>query len=201
MHEEVDRSIYHNQEILILLQAHEKDAQEKIWNLENRRLIAIARYWLSSPEEAQFLVADIFCDFFFKYIDNIKDSQCISAYLRIMTVRRARRYNHRCASQQPIEPNDAVDHSHLTASEEVDQSVWRRWLENCQQKLSKKAREILRLHYGHELSYAAIGEIKGISKQAIGNIVQKSLDALRRCLEKTRIDATIERRYRGARSD
>ncbi len=117
MHEDVDRSIYNNPEIIHLLQLRERGVQEKIWKLENRRLILIAKYWLSSPGEAEFLVADIFCDFFFKYVDNLRESRCISPYLKIMTVRRARRYNYQCAAKQPIEPNDAVDHSHLIAPE------------------------------------------------------------------------------------
>jgi RNA polymerase sigma factor (sigma-70 family) len=68
----------------------------------------------------------------------------------------------------------------------IDRSIWARWLTECLAGLGEKARRVLRMHYGHEMSYAFIAGELGGSRQAVGKMAKKSLQALRRCLQKHR---------------
>jgi RNA polymerase sigma factor (sigma-70 family) len=181
--------LYNDPEILRLLGERDSSAQETIWRQEKGRLTAIATSILRSSSEAEVLVADVFCDFLFHYADRIQDGKSIPAYLRIMTVRRARRRKDRAARHVEVEPDTIGRDTGITFDESAESSIWSQWLEICLDGLTGRARKILKLHYGHDLSYSAIAGQLGKSKQAVGKTVLKSLEALRRCLEKHRAAA------------
>jgi RNA polymerase sigma factor (sigma-70 family) len=56
-------------------------------------------------------------------------------------------------------------------------------LEECLEKLTPKARQVLALRYGAEHTNEQIGSLLGGSKQYIGRLIAQCLEKLRRCLE------------------
>lgn len=180
------RDLYHNPEVLGLLKARNRGVQERLWRLERPGLNRLATSLLHSAAEAENLVADLFYDFFFHYVDRVRETRAIPAYLTIMTVRRAHRQIARSRRLAALDEDRTDRDPAPPAEDQLEGQVWLRWLEQCQQRLGARARAILKMHYGHEWSYSAIGTHLGHSKQAIGKTVQKSLSALKKCLEKHR---------------
>lgn len=186
---------YNNPDLLSLLRDRDRDVQEQIWREERRRLKAVAQSILHSSDEAEALVSDLFCDFFFHYVDEVRKSRAIPAYLRIMAVRRARRLLGRARRQVPVESVEsevAGEDTSRDACDRIDRTIWYRWLEECLAGLSDRARTVIKMYYGHEMSYATIAGNLGGSKQAVGKMTLKSLEALRRCIEERRAAATKE---------
>lgn len=173
-------------EILGRLQQRERAAQEQVWRVERPRLLRVAGPILGSPDLCESCVADVFCDFFFHYVDSVRSSRAIPAYLKIMTLRRARRQAARASRSLEVDPERLVAEGSEDASAQADRSIFLRGLEACLETLTGRARQMVKLHYGLELSYAAVAEQLGVSKQAVGKAVLKSLDALRQCLEQRR---------------
>jgi RNA polymerase sigma factor (sigma-70 family) len=177
---------YADAEVLRRLKERDSRTQVAVWRAEQSRLKAIARSILHSPEEADALVSDLFTDFFYRHVNGVRSSRAIPAYLRIMAVRRARRRMGRMRRQVPIEPDFPGENPLPENVDRIDRSIWIRWLAECLYGLGQKARRILRMHYGHEMSYAAIAGELGGSKQAVGKMIKKSQEKLRRCLQKHR---------------
>ncbi len=178
--------------VLRRLKDRDSKTQEQVWRLERSRLRAIALSVLKSGEDADALVSDLFVDFFYRHVNDIRSGQAIPAYLRIMAVRRARRQMGRARRQVPIEPDFPGEDPLPGGVDRIDRSIWTRWLTECLAGLGEKARRVLRMHYGHEMSYAFIAGELGGSKQAVGKMAKKSLQALRRCLQKHRAAALEE---------
>ena len=178
--------------LLNRLRARDHAAQAALRRSEQVTLERLVARTLGSAAEAKPLVADLFADFFWKHVDQVRTARAIPAYLRIMAIRRARRLRARqslmvelceegTAATNPVPVDDAVDRRlHLT------------WLSECLQRLSARARLVLKLHYGDDLSYSEVGAYQSCSKQAVGKVVAKSLEALRRCIE-TQAEATALR--------
>jgi RNA polymerase sigma factor (sigma-70 family) len=183
---------YSDPEVLRRLQDRDAVTQEEVWRSQRSRLRAIALSILHSSEEADALVSDLFTDFFYRHVNTVRSSRAIPAYLRIMAVRRARRRVGRDRRQVPMETEFPGEDPLPRNADRIDRNIWSRWLAECLSGLGEKARRVLRMHYGHEMSYAGIAGELGGSKQAVGKMVQKSLAALRRCLEKHRAAAIVE---------
>jgi RNA polymerase sigma factor (sigma-70 family) len=176
--------LYDDPSTLARLKERSPRAQEEVWRLERRRLTSLAESIVRSSSEAEALVADLFQDFFHRYVDQLQRSQAIPSYLRIMALRRARRRKERSLHEVVLEADAATADPTAELDARMDDRRWLGRLEQCLALLGRRARGILRLHYGHEQSYSAISAELGVSKQAVGKTVQKSLEALRRCLEK-----------------
>ncbi len=174
---------------LRLLQTRDLPEQEKPYRGERQMLERIALSILASPKDAELLVGDVFVDFLYKYVDSIQKPNSIRAYLKTMTVRRARRQMARLRKHEEFNPDSKQVPALVPRDGDLERKIFRRWLEKCLSKLSDKARKVLKLHFGHDLSYAQIGKSFGSSKQAVGKTVLKSLAVLRKCLEKHRLDA------------
>jgi len=183
--------MYNKQETLKLLQDRNQDVQEHVWIAEKNKLMAICTKILKSSFEAEHIVADIFTDFFYSYIDNIKKSSSIPAYLRIMAIRRSTKRNKEINRFLEFD-NEIQGAPHTEAGEQrIDNKTFSMWLKECLTKLSERSARILKLHYGLEKSYSAIGEQLNISKQAIGKNVLKSRQMLKKCVEKHQKDQTV----------
>jgi len=180
------KDFYADADLLRLLKERDPRTQESVWRAERSRLRAIALSILKSSDEADALVSDLFTDFFYRHVNTVRNSRAIPAYLRVMAARRARRRMGRMRRQVPIEPDFPGENPLPEKVDQVDRSIWIRWLEECLAGLGEKARRILRMHYGHEMSYAVIAGELGGSKQAVGKMVKKSQENLRRCLQKHR---------------
>jgi RNA polymerase sigma factor (sigma-70 family) len=172
--------------LLDRLKHREPEAQEQIFKAENRRLQALAMTFLGSTGDVGPLVADVFTDFFYSYVDRVEHERAISAYLRIMIVRRARRLAQRRSQEHDIFAYDLADMDGHDVIEALDVKAWLPWLEDCSALLPEKAHKILKLRFGHELDLNEIGAQLGITKQAVSKTIQKCIAQLRRCLEARR---------------
>jgi len=177
---------YDDPEVLERLKRHDRVTQEQLYRDEKGRLMAIAVSILRNPDEAESLVSDLFTDFFFHYVERIRESRAIRAYLRIMCQRRARRQRARMYRHTELEP-EQVNYDPTDDTEAlVERGLYSEWLQSCVGQLNPRAREVLKLHFALDMSYSEIGAQQGKSKQAVGKTVLKSLDLLRSCLERHR---------------
>jgi RNA polymerase sigma factor (sigma-70 family) len=175
--------------LLERLKRRDPEAQESLLNAEKRRLQALAATLLNSTGDVAPLVADVFTDFFYSYVDQLEQERAIPAYLRIMTIRRARRLTQRRSQEDDIFACDLADTAGGDVVEAIEARMWLPWLEDCSALLPEKARKILRLHFGHDLGPSEIAVQFGVSKQAISKTIQKSVAQLRLCLEARRARA------------
>jgi RNA polymerase sigma factor (sigma-70 family) len=179
-----DARLYEDPATLERLKRRDARVQEQVRRLQVETLTSTVAAILGSPDESEVLVTDLLTDFFFRYVDQLRDSRAIPSYLQIMAVRRARRLKERWQREVAVESNALTDDPRDRLDSELDDHTRLPGLNRCLQGLTDRARSLLRLHYGHELSYAAIGEQLGVSKQAVGKTIQKCLEVLRRCLGK-----------------
>jgi RNA polymerase sigma factor (sigma-70 family) len=174
------------QSLLERLKERDPIAQEAFYRDRRVSLELVARSALACSADAPALVSDVFTDFLFHYVDTIRDESAIFAYLKMMIVRRARRQNEYRQRHEDLDRYVGVTGGNQDAAEEMDARIWSTWLKTCLERLSDKARRLLRLHYGHEFSLDDIGSQIGVSKQAVSKAIQKSLGLLRNCLEDKR---------------
>jgi RNA polymerase sigma factor (sigma-70 family) len=167
-------------DLLLRLRRREHPAQEQVYLAYHQGLKALAVRILPCAAEAESLVADVITDFLYRYVDTLQRQESIGAYMRMMTTRRARR---RLEMQRRVRE---VDHQDMAAEPDLPAAAegpkWRRWVDDCVAALAERPRQLLRLHFGHDLSLSEIGDQMGITKQAVSKTVLKSLDLLRRCL-------------------
>jgi len=173
-------------ESLAELQGRAHRAQQALWHREWPRLYPIALKILRSESEAEGLVADALTDFLFHHVDQLQSARAVPAYLRIMVIRRATRRRDQAWRHDDLDEIAPLPDPADGADEAVDRRSWLTWLDHCLAQLKGRARQLLKLHFGHDLSYAQIGAQLEISKQAVGKAVQQSERALRRCIDQQR---------------
>lgn len=165
------------------LRAGDRAAQAEVFEAHRRALVRLAASLLPPGGDAEALVADLFIDFFQVYVRELRAAQSIPAYLKIMVVRRASRLKARLARSAPMPEREPADPKPAGAEESLQQQTYLRWLEQCVAALTARSRSVLRLQFGHDLSLSDVGARLGVSKQAVGKMSLKSLQALRECLE------------------
>ena len=164
------------------LRAGDPAAQADVFKEHRAALQRLAACMLPAGADAEALVADLFVDFFQVYVRELRSAASIPSYLRIMVVRRAQRLKARASRHAPLPDHAPADAEAKPADEALSQQTYLRWLEECLSGLSVRARSVLRLQYGHGLSFAEAGAQLGVSKQAAGKMSLKSLKALRECI-------------------
>jgi RNA polymerase sigma factor (sigma-70 family) len=180
--------LYTQDQTLALLKKRDRAIQEAVWRAEKPGVEAIALSILGSRADAEQLAADLFADFFYQYVDNIRSCHSIPKYLKTMAQRRSIRRREGHARLVPLDRGGEPAEFPVTDMErDMDVQNLLRWLENCYGKLRPRSRKILKLHYGHELSYSSIAESLGNSKQAVGKTVKKGLSLLRECVERQQL--------------
>ncbi len=179
---------YNNADVLTLLKNRNRQVQEEVYKAEKMVLEKIAGAILRSSIDAEQLVADVFTDFLFHYVDGVQQSRSIRAYLQMMTRRRAIRAREKHLSLVPLQPELRASNSAKDPEERIDDRLWRQWLDICLRRVRSSARKILKLHFGHGESYSTIGDHLGVTKQAVGKAIKKNLQVLNQCIKKHRAD-------------
>ena len=175
-------ALFSQPDLLERLGAGDSSAQRAVHASEYRSVRSVVERIVRSAPDAETIAADLFTDFFLARAGELRAAGAIPAYLRIMAVRRARRHLARTRREAPEIPH-AAEQERAPVEEALDQARYARWLEDCLGTLTSRARSVLKLQYGHDLSYTEIGGHLGISKQAVGKMSLKTLAALRRCIE------------------
>jgi RNA polymerase sigma factor (sigma-70 family) len=127
---------------------------------------------------------DTWMDFLYQHVDGVRRAESLAPYLRMMTVRRCVRIRqwrdrHDPAGEQP--PLVGGSEDGMLGSLDRRRQLAR--LERCLERLTPKARRLLRLRYHHDLAQEAIGKALGFSKQYAGRTLARALELLRACVE------------------
>jgi RNA polymerase sigma factor (sigma-70 family) len=178
------RKLYIRDQTLALLKKRDRGMQEAVWRAEKPTVEAIALSILGSRADAEQLAADLFVDFFFQYVDNIRSCRSIPRYLETMARRRSVRRRVGLTKLIPLNHGEPAECAVTETERDMDERNLLRWLANCYGKLRPRSRRILKLHFGHEQSYSSIAADLGNTKQAVGKTVKKSLSLLRECVER-----------------
>ncbi|MBI5545991.1 MAG: sigma-70 family RNA polymerase sigma factor [Deltaproteobacteria bacterium] len=149
------------------------------------RVRAVCRQLLKAPAVADETAHDVWTDFVVDRAPGLKHPGAIAAYLHMMAVRRCcdqRRLQMRLDERDLAGEADGSEsvEAHLAASSEQRELEAR--LAGCMERLTGRTREVLRMRFHRSMTQEAIGEVFGASKQYVGKVLKKSLEALRRCM-------------------
>jgi RNA polymerase sigma factor (sigma-70 family) len=180
-------------ELFDRLRARDPQAQVELRRELLPRVLAVCRRLLPDPSLAAEAAEDIWMDFAFGGLDRLRAPEAVSAYLRVMTVRRCVRLRDGWARHEELgeracpaggpggETSGAAVEEGLLMG--LEQRRLRERLVRCLRRLSEKARRIVRMRFFLDLTQEQIGQSLGVSKQYAGRVIHRSLDALRACLE------------------
>jgi RNA polymerase sigma factor (sigma-70 family) len=172
-------------ELLDRLRARDPQAQAALRRELFPRVLAVCRRLLLDATLAAEVAEDIWMDFVFEGAERLRAPEAVGAYLRVMTVRRCVRLREGLARQVEFDESCALDACAPEAGLEagLDQRRLQARLAGCLRRLSDRARQIVRMRFFLDLTQEEIGRAFGVSKQYAGRVLQRSLDALRVCLE------------------
>lgn len=167
---------------LELLKAGDPGAQARFLRAHQSRVQQICRRIVGANVMADDLAEDVLIDFLFSAVQRIDRGETMVAYLQLMAARQALRQRDRRARHEPIsaELPDPQSKDPLEALALARAGVH---VARCLEELTPKARWVLKLRFDADLTQEHIGRVAGGSKQYIGRLITRSLDALRRCLE------------------
>ena len=178
----VARDYVLDDEELARLRRREPAAQARFFSAFRERVEHLCARILGQSGDAQELAADVLGDFLYTYVDGVETPRAVPTYLKLMATRRSLRLHK--AKERAGEIDDEQLHDDTVTP---DQAIWARQvmpkLDRCMGILTPKAREVLRLRFGTELTNEAIGDIVGGSKQYIGRLIKESTEKLKTCLE------------------
>lgn len=172
-----------NQALLDQLKAGSAVAQAQVYGALRAEVTAIGARLGLGAIDAESMAADLFIDFFFRFVQEVRAPAAIPAYLKMMAVRRGHRLKRRAEREAATEEQDRIDPEARSPDEALELQRYLKWLDACLEGLTPRARSVLKLQYGHALSFAQAGEHLGVSKQAVHKISSKSVELLRRCIE------------------
>lgn len=171
-----------------LLKQGDGSAQESFFRSYWDRVYFICVRILHDNANACDVALDVLTDFIYTYVHKITTTAAVGSYIRLMAVRRSLRYKERMYR--------AGDEAHLerladvgcSPEERANATVIMPRLDSCLSELTPKAQQVIRLRFGKEMTNETIGSLVGGSKQYIGKLIRKSLETLKRCLQKSRSD-------------
>jgi RNA polymerase sigma factor (sigma-70 family) len=164
------------------LRARDATAQAVFWRRYFEIVYPISAHILGTGPDAVDAAVDLLVDFTDDRVHRLSSPKALYAYLRLAAVRRAIRY--RDWRVKNISIGDcAVQEPGITPEESAGLSTLMPRLDECLKVITPKAQETLRLKYVSQLTNEHIGRLLGGSKQYIGQLIQKSLAVLRKCLE------------------
>ena len=169
------------------LRAREPRAQSAARQHLYPRVLAVCRKMLADPVLAEDTAEDIWMDFLFEHVGKVQHARALSAYLRMMTVRRCVRIRKGRARHTDLdEVAESTGHPEDGLVSAVDDQRDQDRLQACLDRLDGRARKMLRLRFHLDQTQQTIGRALGVSKQYAGRVIARSLARLRKCLEASR---------------
>jgi len=166
------------------LRARDHRAQQKLRKRLDPKILAVCRHMLQDQALAQETAEDIWMDFLYEHVDKVQKERALGAYLRMMTVRRCVRIRDwQNRHEEPGDQPPLVGGSEADMAAALDERRQTARLEECLKRLSRRARRIVRMRYRNEMTQESIGKALRVSKQYIGRLIARSLEALRECME------------------
>lgn len=165
------------------LKARDPLAQQEAARTLYPRLLRLCLAELRDEGLAEQTASDLWTDFLFAEVDNLRREGAEGAYLRMMAVRRCRRIRaFRDRHDAPIQ-----ERAHGSEEEIVARLDTRRQVADltlCLETLNPRVRRVLRMRFHLGMSGPAIGEALSVSKQYAGRLIALGLDGLRQCMER-----------------
>lgn len=169
------------------LKANEPHYQRLFWKRYWPDVYGISACILGDGFPAREVATGVLSDFLSQCVHRLVHAQAMWSYLRLMTVRRAKKEK---TILDGLEQNNIellVDDSDFSAEQKADVKLLLPRLEECLGRLTPKAQQVLKLRYNGDLPNEKIGDLLGGSKQYIGRLITQCHEMLRKCLEKGRI--------------
>ena len=142
---------------LARLKARDPRAQARFYEAHRARVEAMCARIVGAGAGAGELATDILGDFLFQYVDGVESPRAVHTYLKLMATRRSLRWVRKGSRAEEVSEDLAVDDPHAA----TDQAIWTEELAprltTCLERLTPKAREVLQLRFGTELTNEAIG--------------------------------------------
>jgi RNA polymerase sigma factor (sigma-70 family) len=167
------------------LKARDPNAQAVFWKRYWDVAYPISAHILGVCPDAVDAAVDLLVDFMERRVHRLSAHQALFAYVRLAAVRRAIRYRNKRNSSTLYDESSREDLDLNTPEDNAALSVLMPRLDECLKNIAPKAQETLRLKFVADLTNEHIGRLVGGSKQYIGRLIQKSLDVLKLCIEKT----------------
>ena len=175
------------------LKSGENEARVAFWQNYWDVAYPICSRMLGGGADATDTAVDLLADFMEHFVHRLEDPKALRSYVRLMAIRRSQETIRR--QQKSVRLGfDPEDEARVSAEERAHWQALAPFLEGCLGKLTPRARQALRLKYGHHLNNVTIGRQLGTSKQYISRLVIDCLQALRKCIE-----TTVKRERRAAR--
>ena len=164
---------------------HLRERYEKIFDDNYRRMYFHALRFVQNDEDAEDIVADVFCDLW-KRIDEIDLDSGITTYLyRAVSTRALNCLRHKNISPVRIEALEAVNEKRMefVAKENLDDEIYskeiRRGIRDAMKLLPDKCREVFMLSYINGLKSREIADAMNISVRTVEAHIYKALRFLR----------------------
>ncbi len=174
---------------LAALRARQPEALARFRDVALPKLTGLCRRWLQSEALADEVAHDVWLDFVLRYLDEVQRPGAVNAYLQVMAARRCVRLRRQRARQVVQADSDGEGGAQRVATlpvdglHEAEVRLEMRGVERCMDRLAPASRRMLRLRFHGDHTQEEIGAAMGTSKQYVGRVLQKSLEALRRCLK------------------
>lgn len=174
-----------DKEILERLRARDVETQLWVHQRYGPQVRAACEHLLDDTITAEQASVDIMTDFLFVHVDRMRSANAIGAYLRMAAVRRCvriRELQKRHDDIGDLVPSTDENQEDLLLGAMDNQAPIVKMLD-CLQHLQQKPQRMLRLRFGHGQTLEGVGQSLGVSKQYVSRVINKSLKALRRCME------------------
>jgi RNA polymerase sigma factor (sigma-70 family) len=125
--------------------------------------------------------------FITRYARTLSHERAVAPYLRLMAARQATKEKRRMARPRYEDMDRYISQAGIDAERRATCQVLLPRLETCLGELTPKAQRAIKLRFYAEMTNERIAAVLGCSKQYIGRLLQKSLTALRRCMDRVSI--------------
>ena len=175
------------------LKAGSEEARIEFWHKYWDVVYPICSRMLNGASDATDTSVDLLVDFISHYVHKLEEPKALYAYVRLMAIRRSQALvkRHKDTIRLGFDP---IDELAVTAEETVHWQALNTYLDDCLNKLTPKARQVLRLKYGQHLNNVKIGQALGTSKQYVSRLVITCLQTLKKCIESTAKQKKLETR-------
>lgn len=175
-------------DLLVLLRTHDPSAQKEVRRRVFPLLLGTCSRVLRDKVAAAETAEDVWTDFLVSHVQDLRREESIVGYLRLMAVRRSLRVRKARSRFETLggvddaDPIDANDAERVLIEGGLERERDER-LVHCLGKVTPRTRHVLRMRFHHDMTLEAVGEVIGTSKQYVGKVLAKALQALRRCME------------------
>ena len=159
-------------------------AEREFWQQQWLVLHPICLHLLGSEAEATEVVVEVLTEFIMKYVHIIENPLSMNSYVRLMATRKCLKIKRNWQRQVSLDFDMFEGENSFNPEEQAIIVHLVPRLSECMTHLTPKAQTALQLRYRSEMTKTAISDLLGVSKQYLGRLLKRSLELLKRCLER-----------------